>query len=108
MVDEFINKNIDNKSSLAQTKNLNILLNLNENSYKPEDVYLKLFNQLKDLIENENITIDKYFETISNNYSNWGESFYISNISIKGDEPYLLFRPKVRPKLLEFFQIILR
>lgn len=82
---------------------INILLNLNENSYKPEDIYLKLSDQLKSLTENENITIDKYFETISNNYSNWGESFYISNISIKADEPYLLFRPKLRPKLLEFF-----
>lgn len=50
----------------------------------------------------KNITIDKYFETISNQLFK-SVTFYISNISIKGDEPYLLFRPKVRPKLLEFF-----
>jgi superfamily I DNA and/or RNA helicase len=90
---------------------LNVLLNLNENSYR-ENSYFTLLNQLRDLMENGNITIDDYFEAITNNYSNWGEAFYISNISIKEDKPYLLFRPKLldyekknvlRRKLLELF-----
>ena len=83
--------------------NLKILLNLNENSYKPEDAYLKLSQQLIELTENINITIDEYFEAITDNYSGWGQNFYVSNISIKEDKPCLIFIPKLRPKLEKVF-----
>lgn len=92
----------DNLNTNLEQESLNILLNLNEDNYR-EDKYFKLSEQLKKLIEKDDIKIDRYFEEISDNYSGWGSSFFISNISIKEDKPYLLFRPKPRPKLEDFF-----
>ncbi len=85
----------------------NILLNLNQDTYgayrNGVDIYEKLTTNLHGVIDNKNTDIDEYFEKISDNYSNWGTPFYVSNISLILDKPLILFRPKIKPSLVEYF-----
>ncbi len=102
-----VEKDIAIKNHNIEIQQQNILLNINQDNYgtyhNGENIYEKRTKELQEVVENKNTDIDEYFEKISDNYSSWGVPFYVSNISVDEEEPHLLFRPKNRPKLEDYF-----